>query len=103
MTPQEVKLWLQLRQMRESGFHFRRQVPRLGHILDFACLKKRVAIELDGGGHARHGQALRDRERDRELVTDGFIVLRFWNGDIDGNLSGVIDAILEAARGQADR
>jgi very-short-patch-repair endonuclease len=27
MTPQEVKLWARLRQLRELGHHFRRQSP----------------------------------------------------------------------------
>jgi very-short-patch-repair endonuclease len=29
MTPQEVRLWLQLRLLRKEGFHFRRQAPML--------------------------------------------------------------------------
>jgi very-short-patch-repair endonuclease len=29
---------------------------------------------------------------------DGFRVLRFWNKDVDGNLVGVLDTILEALR-----
>jgi very-short-patch-repair endonuclease len=103
MTPQEVKLWLHLREMRKLGFHFRRQVPRLGYILDFACLKHRVVVEVDGSGHARHVQSIRDAERDRLLGEDGFRVLRFWNNDIDGNLSGVIDAILAAVERPPDR
>jgi hypothetical protein len=27
LTPQEVRLWLHLRELRKLGFHFRRQVP----------------------------------------------------------------------------
>ena len=34
MTRQEVKLWVHLRSWRRHGFHFRRQAPRDGHIVD---------------------------------------------------------------------
>jgi len=37
MTRQEIKLWLHLRELRKLGFHFRRQVPIKGFIVDFAC------------------------------------------------------------------
>jgi very-short-patch-repair endonuclease len=49
MTPQEVKLWVHLRKWRSRGFHFRRQAPRGGYIVDFVCLRERLVIEVDGG------------------------------------------------------
>jgi very-short-patch-repair endonuclease len=95
MTPQEVKLWVQLRQLREMGYHFRRQSPRQGYIVDFVCLKKKLVVEVDGGQHGRYGHAIRDRERDTVLRDrEGFRVLRVWNNDVDRNLRGVVDAIL---------
>ena len=101
MTPHEAKLWLRLRALRSEGFHFRRQVPIGPFIADFACLRHHLVVEVDGGGHARHYRARRDGERDQQLGGNGFRVLRFWNGDIERNLVGVFDAILEAldARG----
>jgi len=47
MTPQEVKLWVHLRSWRQRGFHFRRQSRRDGYIVDFACMKHRLVIEVD--------------------------------------------------------
>jgi very-short-patch-repair endonuclease len=96
MTPQEVKLWVRLREFRQRGYHFRRQVPRAGYILDFACLKHRLAIEVDGGGHSYHRQSVSDRDRDRRLAEDGFTILRFWNREVDLNLVGVLETILAA-------
>ena len=96
MTPQEVKLWVHLRALRERGIHFRRQVPREGYILDFACLKYGLAVELDGAGHGFHNRSVRDVERDRRLAEAGLEVLRFWNFDVDRNLVGVLDAIFAA-------
>jgi very-short-patch-repair endonuclease len=98
MTPQEVKLWIRLRELRAQGYHFRRQVPRDGYILDFACLKHHIAIEVDGSGHAFHHRVVHDRSRDEKLARSGMVVLRFWNSEIDRNLVGVVDAILVALK-----
>jgi very-short-patch-repair endonuclease len=51
MTRQEVKLWVHLRSWRKRGFHFRRQSPRNGFIVDFICPKHRLIVEVDGGQH----------------------------------------------------
>jgi very-short-patch-repair endonuclease len=99
MTPQEVKLWVHLRSWKSLGFHFRRQAPRARHIVDFACLKHRLIVELDGGQHNISEHAGRDHVRDRNLGKLGFRVLRFWNSDVDQNLEGVlavIDNVLRA-------
>jgi very-short-patch-repair endonuclease len=93
MTPQEAKLWVHLRTWRaERGLHFRRQVPRLGYILDFACLSAKLVVEVDGGQHG----GPRDILRNQRLANVGFRVLRFWNSDVDDNLDGVLQAILDA-------
>jgi very-short-patch-repair endonuclease len=90
MTPQEVKLWVRLRQWKRLGFHFRRQMPHLGYVVDFACLTPRLAIELDGSQHGLDGHVRRDLERDRRLVADGFRILRFWNHEVDSDLEAVL-------------
>jgi very-short-patch-repair endonuclease len=96
MTPQEVKLWQRLRTLRPLGFHFRRQAPRKGFIVDFACLRHRLIVEVDGGQHGLDDGLGRDAERDRRLAAAGFRVMRFWNSDIDGNLDGVVETIVGA-------
>jgi len=78
MTPQEVKVWVHLRALKKQGFHFRRQVPREGFIVDFACLKSKLIIEIDGAHHSDDGHLKRDSECDGRLVAAGFRVLRFW-------------------------
>jgi very-short-patch-repair endonuclease len=93
MTPQEVTLWVHLRELRKlHGIHFRRQVPRLGYILDFACLRAGLVVEVDGGHHG----GPRDEIRDQRLRGAGFRVLRVWNHEVDENLDGVMEAILAA-------
>src|ERR1043165_2714818 len=81
MTRQEVKLWIHLRSWRQRGFHFRRQSPRAGYIVDFVCMKQKLIVELDGGQHNFDEHADKDRIRDRRLTRDGFRVLRFWNNE----------------------
>jgi len=93
MTPQEVKLWVHLRSWRQRGFHFRRQSPRDGSIVDFVCLRHRLIVEVDGGQHNFDQHAWRDRVRDEGFERDGYNVLRFWNTDVDRNLEGVLSVI----------
>src|SRR5262249_47653908 len=96
MTRQEVKLWTHLRSWRGRGFHFRRQAPRDGFIVDFICLKHRLVIEVDGGQHNLDAHARRDAKRDDHFTQQGFRVLRFWNNDVDENLEGVLTLIDDA-------
>jgi very-short-patch-repair endonuclease len=93
LTPQEVKVWNYLRSWKKRGFHFCRQAPRKGYIVDFVCLKHGLVVEIDGGQHNIDSHVAKDRERDDELWRAGFRVLRFWNSDVDRNLSGVIQTI----------
>jgi very-short-patch-repair endonuclease len=96
MTPQEVKIWQHLRTWKSDGFHFRRQHPEDGYILDFVCLRARVIVEVDGGQHGMLNGELRDKARDRHFMKQGYRVLRFWNTDVDQNLSGVLEIIRKA-------
>ncbi|MGQ0533722.1 MAG: endonuclease domain-containing protein, partial [Caulobacteraceae bacterium] len=64
MTPQEVKLWAHLRGLHSEGWKFRRQVPLRGVIVDFACFKARLIIEVDGSQHGIGDHVRRDYERD---------------------------------------
>jgi very-short-patch-repair endonuclease len=96
MTQQEAKVWVRLRLLREQGFHFRRQVPIARYIVDFACLKAGLIVEIDGGQHARDDQSRKDRMRDAALKAAGFRVLRFWNADVDGDPSAIIDTVFAA-------
>ena len=93
LTPQEVKVWNHLRSWRKRGFHFRRQAPRKGYIVDFVCLKHGLAVEIDGGQHNLKAHADADEKRDLTLERAGFRVLRFWNSDVDSNLDGVLQTI----------
>jgi very-short-patch-repair endonuclease len=76
MTDAERRLWYRLRAHRFDGYKFKRQVPIGGYIADFACLSRKLVIEVDGGQHSDNAQ---DAVRDSDLRRAGFVVLRFWN------------------------
>jgi very-short-patch-repair endonuclease len=99
MTEPEVILWSRLKKLRNLGFHIRRQIPFRGYYLDFACLDRRLVIEVDGGHHADDAQAAHDAVRDRVLEREGFRVLRFWNSAVRQNLDGVMYSIMAALEG----
>ena len=49
-----------------------------------------VVVEVDGGQHA---ESRRDAVRDAYLRDQGYRVLRFWNNEVLGNISGVLEVI----------
>jgi very-short-patch-repair endonuclease len=93
MTEAERRLWYWLRAHRLSEHKFKRQVPIGSYIVDFACLGRKLVIEVDGGQHA---ESLSDKKRDEWLRMQGFEVLRFWNSDVLKNTEGVLALISEA-------
>lgn len=92
-TEAEDKLWYALRE-RLPEHKWRFQVPFHPYYVDFACLKAKLIIEVDGGQHDERRPA--DKRRTRFLEAEGFTVLRFWNHDVLGNLDGVLAAIAGA-------
>jgi len=94
MTEVELRLWIRLRGEQIGGHRFRRQVPIGPYVVDFACLKARLVVELDGGQHATAGE--RDERRTAWLESRGFAVLRFWNTDVLESLDGVLEKISAA-------
>jgi very-short-patch-repair endonuclease len=98
LTPQEVKLWVKLREFKALGFHFRRQAPIGRYIVDFVSFRHQLIIEADGGQHGMPEGARSDEDRDAFLKSQGFRVLRFWNSEIDANLVGVTESILSALK-----
>ena len=93
LTDAELKLWRALRRDQINGFNFRRQHPVGRYTLDFYCSALRLAIEIDGGQHAKASSVSKDLARTAALSEKGIMVVRFWNNDVIGNLAGVLDEI----------
>lgn len=90
-TEAEKILWQKLRAKQFHGFKFRRQQPIGAYIVDFACMEKKIIIELDGGQHALQPQE--DEQRTDFIKKEGFSVIRFWNNEIIENLEGVWESL----------
>ena len=94
MTLPEVLLWQQLRG-RRGAFRFRRQFPCNGFVLDFACLERRLAIEVDGEAHSMGDRPKQDALRTARLAELGFDTLRIPAREVLDNLQGVLTLILD--------
>jgi len=93
-TEAERRLWQRLRRRQMNGFKFRRQRPIGRYVCDFVCLEAAVVVELDGSQHVT--QSRYDYQRDAFLKSNGFRVLRFWNGSVFSEPEAVVHTILEA-------
>jgi len=91
MTTSEQRLWKALRKL---DAHIRRQAPIGPYIADFACHPRKVVIEVDGGIHERLDDvALKDFERSEWLRSQGYLVLRFTNRQVDTDVMAVVQEI----------
>jgi very-short-patch-repair endonuclease len=97
MTDAERRLWYRLRAHRFGGIKFKRQVPVGPYVVDFACLSRKLILEVDGGQHA---EIASDRIRDEQLRAQGFTVLRFWNNDVLKRTDTVLELVMAALKDQ---
>ena len=93
MTDAEKRLWAAVRAHRFHGFHFRRQVPIAGHVVDFVCQERRLIVEVDGATHSTDAEQARDGVRSMRLAAEGYRIVRFWNDDVYRDLPGVLDRL----------
>jgi len=96
MTDAETVLWRRLRNRQLDGLKFRRQTPIDRYVVDFACIERKLVVELDGGHHAQDAVARQDDRRTKVLERLGYTVLRFWNTDVPTNTNGVLETIMRA-------
>ena len=89
-TDAERAMWRMLRHD-SLGARFRRQHILEDFIVDFACLKKRLVVEIDGPihEHSREEDALRTAR----LLEMGFHVVRFTNEEVMTRESFVFESI----------
>lgn len=93
LTAAENVLWQEIRRKQIHGYHFRRQVPIGPFIADFACVKEKLVIEIDGVGHSKPNELIRDEKRTAYLQSLGWRVVRYMNIEVFDELNAVIDSI----------
>ena len=95
-TDAERLLWRHLRLRQLDDHKFRRQRAIGPYIVDFACLERKLIVEVDGGQHAAQHAAAQvsyDRDRTEWLRSRGYKVLRFWNNDVLRDVGSVLEVI----------
>jgi leucyl-tRNA synthetase len=92
-TEAEKLLWKNLKH-RQIGHKIRRQHVIDNFIADFACLEKKVVIEIDGKIHLQ--QKEQDELRTITLNEKGYKVIRFTNEEVFANPVLVVSTIKAA-------
>lgn len=92
-TRQENQLYYQF--LRRFKFRIHRQKVIGYYIADFYCHKAKLVIEIDGGQHYQNENLTRDDLRTRFLESQGLMVLRFTNWEVDHQFSQVCQRIEE--------
>jgi len=83
----ERKVWELLRDRRIVGAKFRRQHPIGPYFADFACISRKLVIEVDGDHHAFQVEA--DARRTAAMEHQGWRVVRFWANEVVQNPEGI--------------
>ena len=83
----ERRVWELLRDRRLTGVKFRRQHPIGPYFADFACISRKLVIEIDGDHHAFQVEA--DVRRTAAMEREGWRVLRFWANYVVQNPEGI--------------
>lgn len=89
-TEAEKRMWSRLRG-EQLGIKFTHQFPIGNAIVDFACRRLKLVVELDGGQHA---DSRTDDTRTRMIEAHGYHVVRYWNNDVLANTDGVLTALM---------
>lgn len=92
-TDVEKLLWKYLRGS-HLGKKFKRQIIFGNYIVDFYCPGCKFVIELDGEQHKQRREY--DDIRTKYLKSKGIKVIRFWNGEVESNIEGVLERIRKA-------
>ena len=93
VTAREAALWSRLRNQQLLGIQCYR--PKLigAHSVDFFAPRATLVVEVDGSQHLGSDHALKDRRRDRYLVSLGLKVVRFNSREVLEESDAVVQAI----------
>lgn len=82
------------------GKVYRAQHPvfSVGHILDFALLEEKIAIEVDGASHVGPKARAKDAARTAKLEALGWVVTRMTNAEAMNDPEATLARCLDEAR-----
>lgn len=92
MTDAEKILWIHLK----SGIQnlkFRRQHPIGLYAADFYCHKLKLIIEVGGSIHDLKEIKVNDKEREQNLLSLGYKVIRFSNKQVHNQIEFILSKI----------
>lgn len=95
MTRAETILWGKLRKRRLLGYKFRRQHILMPYIVDFYCVKAKLAVEVDGGAHHARDTAQADGSRDAYLREVHEVEVARFSNEVREHLDDVLATIAE--------
>lgn len=95
LTKAEAILWREFQGGKLNDFKFRKQHPIGPFIVDFACVKQKLVIEIDGATHAEDHQIEYDQRREAYQKLKDWDVVRVTNIDVYENIEGVLMVIAE--------
>lgn len=86
------------------GIPYRAQHPvfSVGHILDFALLTEKIAIEVDGASHRGPKAQAKDAIRTAKLERLGWVVTRMTNEEAMNDPEATLARCLDQARTQKE-
>ena len=63
-------------------------------IVDIGHQGLKIAVEVDGGSHLTKKQKNRDRKKAEMLTQQGWLLIRFWNSQVDNDLEKCVSLVL---------
>lgn len=92
----------------KQGVDYERQYPVAErYVLDFAFVKERVALEVDGKNHVGAKAIRKDKIRDRYLRTGSWVTIRIKDEHLFGSKASfykyLIDEVVKERRDQWER
>jgi very-short-patch-repair endonuclease len=93
-TSNEHRLWKLQRLLNREGANFRRQAHVGGLVYDFADLRRKLLVELNGGVHERLADVIaRDAEKSQRAEALGYQLARIANRDVWSAPDRVVDLL----------
>ena len=90
-TPTEKQFWNCLREMPFYKLAtFNRQKSIGNYNVDFYCHQYQLVVEIDGDSHGELLNQVKDIERTNFLESQGLVVLRFTNAEVEKYIEAVM-------------